>query len=185
MRISMKPLQLHGRKNLHPESGQTTIFLVLALGIFLIGFIGLAVDYSNLWFHRQMAQAAADAACQAGAMDLLANATNGTSLGGFPSPLADFDCTDYPDSAPCQYISLKGYNPSTLTPETPGASVKVTFPASVSGVTSPPASLASTPFIRVAVNDQASVFFSGLISGHHTQNVGAAATCGLQAVQSS
>ncbi len=61
------------------ESGQAAVFLVLAMGIFLIGGVGFVVDGANLWFHRQSAQTAADAACTAGAMDLLSTAA-GASL---------------------------------------------------------------------------------------------------------
>jgi Flp pilus assembly protein TadG len=56
------------------ESGQAAISLILILGLFLLGVFGLAVDFTNMWFHRQAATAAADAACQAGAMDMLATA---------------------------------------------------------------------------------------------------------------
>jgi Flp pilus assembly protein TadG len=52
------------------ESGQALVFMVLALSLFLLGAGALCVDMSNLWFHRQAAQNAADAACTAGAMDL-------------------------------------------------------------------------------------------------------------------
>lgn len=48
------------------ESGQAAISLVLILGLFLLGVLGFAVDFTNMWFHRQAATAAADAACQAG-----------------------------------------------------------------------------------------------------------------------
>jgi len=166
-------------KKLHRESGQTTIFVLLTMGIFFLAFIGLTVDYSNLWFHRQMAQTAADAGCQAGAMDMMVNAVNGTKLGGFPSPLAAFDCTSYPSSTPCSYASLNGYPSSTLTSDAPGISVHVSFPASINGITTPPSSLAPTPFMKVAVKEQASIYFSGLLLGRHTQTVGAVATCGL------
>ncbi len=53
------------------DEGQVILFVLLFLGIFLLGFIGFAVDLTNMWFHRQSAQAAADAACQAGIMDVL------------------------------------------------------------------------------------------------------------------
>ena len=59
------------------ESGQALVFMVLALSIFLLGAGALCVDMSNLWFHRQAAQNAADAACTAGAMDLLVGAQGG------------------------------------------------------------------------------------------------------------
>ncbi|MGZ4888292.1 MAG: Tad domain-containing protein [Candidatus Angelobacter sp.] len=167
-----------------PESGQTTIFVLLVLGIFFLAFLGFAVDYSNLWFHRQMAQTAADAACQAGAADLLVNATNGTSLGGFPSPVADFDCTTNPGAAPCKYALLNGYSSAALAPNTPGTNVTVSFPATVPGAVAPSATLASTPYIKVAVRDRTSVYFSGLLTASSTTDVGATATCGLTTTKS-
>ena len=47
------------------------MFLLLILGTFLLASVGFAVDLSSMWFHRQAAQSAADAACVAGAMDML------------------------------------------------------------------------------------------------------------------
>jgi putative Flp pilus-assembly TadE/G-like protein len=173
-----------GKRNHHPESGQANIFVLLALGIFFLAFIGLAVDYSFLWFHRQRAQTAADAACQAGAMDMLVNATNDTSLGAFPSPIADFDCASVPDAAPCKYAALNGHTSTTLSPGVAGSLVRVSFPASVDGITTPPSVLAPTPFIKVNVQDAAPVYFSSLITGNRVQNVGATATCGLVQSQS-
>src|SRR5205807_2556902 len=93
------------------ESGQAMLFTVLGLGIFLIGAMAFAIDFSNIWFNRQSAQTAADAACTAGAMDLLVDATNGTNTqGGFTANTA-FGCnaTDSnpkPASSPCQYAAL-------------------------------------------------------------------------------
>ncbi|HET9088630.1 MAG TPA: pilus assembly protein TadG-related protein, partial [Acidobacteriaceae bacterium] len=45
----------------HPESGQVIVSLLLMLALFLIAMMGFAVDLTNLWFHRQAAQSAADA----------------------------------------------------------------------------------------------------------------------------
>ena len=59
------------RSRLGSERGQTSIIVILALSVFLLGAIGFAVDIANLWFHRQSAQNAADAACTASAMDML------------------------------------------------------------------------------------------------------------------
>lgn len=164
------------------ESGQVNIFMILALGIFFLAFLGFAVDFANFWFHRRASQAAADAACQAGAMDLLVNATNNTNLGGLGSPPADFDCATSGNStsAPCQYALLNGYSSATLDGKTPGTDVKVKFPATVDGVVAPPGSLAPTPFIQVNVEDDVQTFFSGLLTGKSVQPVGASAVCALQ-----
>jgi uncharacterized membrane protein len=78
------------------EEGQAIIIVALAMSTFLILAIGLAVDGSNLYTQRQMAQAAADAAAQAGIMSIF-DATNsipGNTAGftatvgtGSPAPL--------------------------------------------------------------------------------------------------
>jgi len=178
--MDAKRLFARNRKKLSGESGQTSIFVLLVLGIFFLAFVGLAVDFSNLWFHRQMAQGAADAACQAGAMDLLVDYSGGgPNQGGF-TPGTDFDCKDFPDSAPCRYAALNGYTGGTLVANTPGTSVGVSFPGSVPGVTPPPGGIAASPFIRVDVVDRSAVYFSGLLTGKRATDVRAFAVCGLQ-----
>ncbi len=172
------------RRKLDGESGQTSIFMLLILGIFFLIFIGLAVDYSNLWFHRQAAQGAADAACQAGAMDLLVDFSGGPGNQGGFTPGTNFDCVDFPDSAPCQYAALNGYTGTALIANTPGTNVTVSFPGTVPGSSPPPSSLAATPFLRVDVIDRAPVYFSGLLSGEHATDVRAFSVCGLQIARS-
>jgi Putative Flp pilus-assembly TadE/G-like len=158
------------------ESGQALVFLVLALSVFLLGAGALCVDMSNLWFHRQAAQNAADAACTAGAMDLLVDAQGGaTGHQGFVNGTA-FNCTAGSTAAPCQYAAKNGYNSGT------GNLVSVSFPTTVTGVPSgtvPPASLAPTSFMRVDVTDNVQTFFSGMLSGNRTQTVRAFAACGV------
>lgn len=167
-------------RKLSAESGQTSIFVLLVLGIFFLAFVGLAVDFSNLWFHRQMAQGAADAACQAGAMDLLVDFSGGgPNQGGF-TPGTNFDCKDLPDSAPCRYAALNGYTGTALAADTPGINVGVSFPGTVPGVSPPPGGIAASPFIRVDVTDRSAVYFSGLLTGKRATDVRAFAVCGLQ-----
>src|SRR6266516_1637184 len=127
------------------ESGQSILLVVLVLGIVLLGAVAFSVDMGNMWFHRQSAQTAADAACTAGAMDLLVDATNGiTTQGGFNPKSGAFTCSGSASTAPCQYAALNGYNGANTTP---GNDVQVSFPGSVSGVTAPDATLAPSPFI--------------------------------------
>ena len=171
------------------QSGQVMLFVVLALSIFLLGAIALAVDLSYLWFHRQAAQTAADAACTAGAMDLLVDATNGTTTQGHFTAGSAFDCHDTsPNSntpgntnpAPCVYAALNGYTASVVNGNNDlGNSVYVDFPSSVPGVTAPPTSVAPTAFMRVAITDNAPTFFAGMLSGLTKQSVRAVALCGV------
>src|SRR5215467_15768174 len=87
------------------ESGQTALFLILVLGLFLVGSLALAFDLSNMWFHRQMLQSAADAACTAGAMDLLVDAEGGaTGHQGF-TPGTAYDCSTSSTDSVCTYAA--------------------------------------------------------------------------------
>ncbi len=160
------------------EKGQVTIFIVLALALFLLGFIGFAVDMTNLWFHRQMAQGAADAACQAGIMDvlLLAEGANPPSPGFAPG--TPFDCASTPNAVPCQYAALNGYSGAGLS-SGPSNQVTVGFPGTVPGTPPLPPSIAPVPYLRVDVVDRVGLTFASLIRGQRTTDVRAFAECGL------
>src|SRR5947207_2615154 len=159
----------------HPESGQTLVLTLLILGIFLLGAVAFTTDYANGFFHRQNAQDAADAACTAGIMDLLANA-QGNSLGNFPtspaSPPNSFLCSNASTAAPCQYAALNGYSAPGLTANAPSNDVQISFPSSVTGFTPPPTTLAAYPFLQVDLTDRIGVGFAGLITGNKTVDVG-------------
>jgi hypothetical protein len=176
--VKMKPTDLNVfRQRRAKEGGQSTVLVLLGLSIFLLGAVGLAVDVSNWWFHRQMAQGAADAACTAGVMDLLVSAQGGTWNNAF-TPGTAFDCTagGIPGASPCAYAALNGYNSVN---SVGGNLVSVSFPPSVPGVTPPPTSIAPVAFIRADVLDHVRTNFTGLLSGSSTQDVRAFATCGL------
>ena len=87
------------REALSKQRGQTMVFFVLGLSLVFLAVLGFAVDFGNMWFHRQRAQTAADAACTAAAMDMLYNvsATPTTPVGGFTVGTA-FDCKGAPTS---------------------------------------------------------------------------------------
>lgn len=168
------------------EAGQATIIVVIALGTFLLGSMGFATDFANIWFHREKAQSAADAACQAGAMDMLgiAEGTNTITSAGF-TPGTAFDCASASSASPCKYAALNSYSGVGLTAGTESNDVSVTFPSAVTGVTAPPTSLAgSYPFMRVAVTDRIRVYFSALLTARKTQDVVVQAKCGLVLEQS-
>ncbi len=92
---------------LDSQSGQASVFLLVILGTFLLASVGFAVDLSSMWFHRQTAQSAADAACVAGAMDML-YLHNGTitSSPGFTVGTAG-DCASSSSAALCQYAAIQ------------------------------------------------------------------------------
>jgi len=158
------------------EAGQSILLLVLVLGIFLLGALCFAFDMSNMWFHRQAAQTAADAACAAGAMDLLVDAQGGgTGNQGFTLGTA-YSCSTSSKDSVCKYAALNGYSSANTAP---GDTVNVSFPSSVNGVTAPGSSIAPTPFIRVDIDDHVQTFFLGLLSGSGTKDVRAFSTCGV------
>ena len=116
------------------ERGQAIVFVVLAMGLVLLGAVAFSVDMGNLWFHRQSAQTIADASCTAAAMDMLFTTNGGGAKGGF-TPGTNFSCSGSPSAAPCVYATKNmGYAPSTLTAGTPGYNVAFTFPTSVAGL---------------------------------------------------
>jgi hypothetical protein len=165
------------------ESGQALVFLVLALSIFFLAAGALSVDMSNLWFHRQAAQNAADAACTAGAMDLLVDAQGGaTGHQGFVNGAA-FNCSVGSTAAPCQYAAKNGYTSNNASP---GSLVSVSFPTSVTGVPTSalaPTTLVPTAFMRVDVTDNVQTYFSGMLSGQRSQTVRSFAVCGVVLAQ--
>jgi len=184
METRMMPRQ--SKKGSCSESGQTIALVLLILGIFLLGVVAFSIDYSNAYFHRQTAQVAADSACTAGIMDLLANA-QGNTLGNFPaspaSPPNAFLCsanTTAPRPAPCEYAALNGYPASGLVAGAASNEVSISFPGAISGVTPPPNSLAPYPFLQVDVTDRIPTWFAALVSSQRTLDVGAKAVCALQ-----
>ncbi len=172
------------RLRLRSEEGQVTVFVLLALSIFLLAFIGFAVDMTNLWFHRQKAQGAADAACQAGVMDLLLMAQGTPTPGpGFAAGVP-FECSPTAPNqtsgpVPCRYAALNGYNGGGLITDVESNRVWVSFPGTVPGVTPPDPGLAQVPFIRVDVMDRVKLTFSTLVSGQATSDVHAYAECAV------
>lgn len=165
------------------ESGQIMVSLLLMLTLFLLATIGFAVDFTNLWFHRQAAQTAADSACQAGASDLYLAIYNASS--GLSAPNMGFtvgtsgDCSMNSGAGSiCFYANANGYNGTGLSSGVSN-SVAWTFPASVNGVTAPPTSITSNPFLKVTVTENVKTYFLSTLRGAAYQKVSASCTCGL------
>jgi hypothetical protein len=175
------------------------VFLVFALGLFLIGGIGFVVDGANLWFHRQSAQTAADAACTSAAMDMLSMASGVTppTPNWIPSSDDDtsIDCSGtttsegnkIPNSTfpPCQYAALNGYSGST------SQQVLVKFPSGLTFAAACPNgrvcaadNIAATPYVQVSVTDNVSTTFMRLVGAGPSTSVPAKSTCGLSNVLS-
>lgn len=169
------------------ESGQAAIGLLAFFSLLLLTAAGLAVDVSNLWFHRQAAQSAADSACQAGALDLLITAAGSTPNSGF-TPGQPGTCTATSTSSICKYASFNGYNSagpasSSVSKTSAWNTVTYSFPASVSGATTPPSSVASTPYLNVSVTESVQTFLIELVNGFHYSEVTAQCTCGVAQIQ--
>jgi Putative Flp pilus-assembly TadE/G-like len=165
------------------EAGQSIVFITLVLGIFLLGALCFAFDLSNMWFHRQAAQSAADAACAAGAMDILVDAEGGaTGKQGFTLGTG-YTCSTSSTDAVCSYAAKNGYSSNSLTP---GNVVSVSFPTTTAtgappGVLIPPSSIAGTyPFIRVDVVDHVQTFFAGILGSGASKDVRTFSTCGVE-----
>lgn len=162
------------------ERGQTTALMLIVLAVFLLGCLGFATDYAQVWTHRQMAQAAADAACQAGAADLYLNYANSSgATSGYGLDLSwighDFNCSVASAGNPvCRYATENGFS---------GADVSVTFPSSVPGA---PAlsgfGSTSNPYIKVAISDRVQLTLSRFLQRSSTLDVKASAVCGIAPV---
>ena len=164
---------------LYSERGQASLIIIVFIAVFLLGATGLATDYTQIWTRRQIAQGAADAACQAGAADLYLKALDPTAETTYGLDLSwigsSFDCSSKPGSAVCRYASLNGYS---------GSSVAVDFPGSVSGAPSlPPGSgPIANPYIKVSITDSVPLTFAKLLSPSGTFDVSAKAECGLNPI---
>lgn len=179
------------------ERGQTMLLVLLALGLFLLGALAFGVDIASLWFHRQTAQTAADAACTAGIMDTLYQAEGISTYSWIGSTT---DCSGNSSGAtaisPCWYAAKNGYSGADVSAGVP--SVKLSYPAASSlsglvpacgpsGPTGPVCvpGFVTHPLLQVNVNDSVRVFFAALLNGGKTtMNVGAKAVCGVLETQS-
>jgi hypothetical protein len=173
------PMKIN-RQNLRQsrsQQGQTLIPIMIFISLLLLAMLGVATDYTQVWAHRQMAQGAADAACEAGAADLFLNAIDPSASGqnGLTSfswiNSSSFNCSTNTSSPPCVYASLNGYS---------GSNVSVSFPGSIAGVNPLPSTLATAhPYIEVTVTDPVAMSFTKLVSSTSVVNIRAKAGCGV------
>ena len=166
----MSPIVQRGRQS---ERGQVVILVVLALAIFLLGFVGLATDYSAFWFERQSIQGAADATCQSTAMDLLLSAVGEpTGKANFTLGTA-FTCNSAPTAAPCVIAKYNGYDGTVA-----GNTVSVSLPSNVTCAGAPPTGV-SVPYVKLDITRQVPAYFTRLLTARSTVAVHASASCGL------
>jgi len=109
------------------EEGQAIVLVVLAMGIFLLGAVGLGFDGSMLYSQLQKAQLAADASAQAAILSIF-DGTNTVSTNPAKFSTSSFTCSTTDARTPCKYASLDGFGGSAID------TVRVDFPTSAPGV---------------------------------------------------
>jgi Flp pilus assembly protein TadG len=163
------------------EKGQSTILVVVALSLFLLAGMGLTLDVSQLYAHRQLAQNAADAAALAAMMSIF-NGTN-TSSNTFGTPIAGgnpvrLQCGSTDNHTPCYYARQNGFDPAN------GDTVYVDFWSQANafakepGVSISNASKDPVPLLRVTVMRPVPATLMGLVGGG-TKKVAAQATAAI------
>jgi Flp pilus assembly protein TadG len=154
------------------EEGQVIILVVVAMSIMLIGALGLAIDGGQMYAQRQMAQAAADAAAQAGIMSIYdgTNVTSAHPFGTGATPIASYQCTTADSITPCVYARDNGFGGTTAD------TVTLSYPASVSGVT---LSGGNVPAFTVTVQRTLKTGLTRFVGAAATSSISAKATAGL------
>jgi hypothetical protein len=117
------------------EKGQAILLVVVAMGIFLVGALGLAIDSAQLFGHRGMAQVAADAAAQAAILSIFNTTNVGTN--DFAATAAyTHDCTTTDAITPCRHARKNGFGSTSddvVSIDVPTAAAVGLDPASLSG----------------------------------------------------
>jgi hypothetical protein len=102
------------------EAGSAVLVFILVTSFFLIGALGWGLDFSQMYAQRQTAQAAADAAAQAGIMSIFDGTNTGSTYGasGPYSTAATYTCLTADagvttPKTPCRYAALNGFTPAS------------------------------------------------------------------------
>ena len=167
-----------GAPRLDRRSGQAAILVILSMSLVLIGTIGFAIDGGQMYTQRQMAQAAADAAAQAGIMSILrgTNATASNTFATGSTPIASYTCTTTDGTTPCVYARDNGFG------GTSADTVTLSYPASVSGATLSPS--ATVPAIQVTVQRTLQNSFIRFLGGPSTTTISAKGIAGIVGIVS-
>ncbi len=165
---------MRSRETRDREEGQAIVLVVLAMGIFLIGAVGLGFDGSILYAQLRRAQLAADAAAQA-AMLSIYDGTNTVSTNSAKfSTGSSFTCATGDARTPCKYAGLDGFSTSADT-------VTVDFPTSAPGVTL--STVYPTNLVKVTVSRSVNATLMRLL-GSTSTTVTATATAAIVDVTS-
>jgi Flp pilus assembly protein TadG len=131
------------------ESGQTMVIAAIFMGLVSIGLLALSIDVGLIYKKQRMAQAAADAAAMAAAVEVAANAGDQQSVANGVAKLNGFDTT-------------LATNPATVTLSTPGSG---TFTGGA--------------YVQATVTQPLNTIFLGVFStGMRSVTVGATSTAG-------
>jgi hypothetical protein len=150
------------------EKGQAVPIMVIALSLFLVGGLGLAIDTGSLYQQAQRAQVAADAAATAAITSMFQGVDISTSPTYF-STAATFTCTATDARLPCQYARMNGFG-SNITKD----NVTVSFPVCTTCGYEGALSTTDTP-------NQVQVTITRNVSNSIIQMLGAAATTPIKA----
>ena len=164
-------------KALHQcESGQTLTVWLTAIMVMSSVLMGSAYDMSVAWVHKQWADTAAEAACTAGATDLLyaanhsSTSTPVTAYNFLPSNggTVSGDCATSSSNAMCYYAKLNGYASGGLTSNTPSNDVQWNLAKAPANTSITPLTLsyanAPAPYMSVAVTENVPVTFMGIFA---------------------
>ena len=154
--------------------------MVLALGLLLLGGLGLAIDGGQLYFQSQMAQVAADAAATAGAMSMF-QGVNIVGKATYFSTVAGFTCGAGDKKLPCQFAQMNGFGTANDT-------VTVDFPvcnvANPCGYQTTLSTSDSPNQIRVTITRSVTNSFIRMIGGALATPIKATATAAIVTIQS-
>ncbi|HEY2018395.1 MAG TPA: pilus assembly protein TadG-related protein, partial [Bryobacteraceae bacterium] len=158
------------------QAGQSILLAVVAMGLVMAGGLGFAIDTAQLYLHRQMAQAAADAAATAGIMSLF-QGVNVVGATGYFDPSATFTCGVNNAKIPCKYASYHGFGTSA------DDTITVSFPTTASGY-SGTLSSDSPNQIKIVISRQVHNNFIRFFGAAATTSIKATATAAIVEVVS-
>lgn len=152
------------------QRGQMAPILLSAVMVGYTAFLGATFDMGNLWLHKMRVTRAANAACVAGAGDILwaANQNNASTITGYKNTAAGFDvtgsggdCGGASNVVMCYYAMKNGYNPAST-----GVDVSWTLSNSPpNGATRLVLTNGVHPFMSVAVTEHVKTYLLSLVPG--------------------
>jgi Flp pilus assembly protein TadG len=155
-----------------PGDGQAVLLVIVMMSLLLIGVLGFAIDGGQMYAQQQMAQAAADAAAQAGIMSIFrgTNSTSTYTFGTGTPPIASYVCTTSDGRTPCVYARQNGFG------GTASDTVTLSYPSSIAGAT---LSSVTVPAFEVTVQRTLNTGLIQFLGGPATTTITAKAITGI------